>query len=547
MSDRLHPDQKVAVVTGGAGGIGAAIAEELGRAGSFVVTVDPVVSVDGSETLEAPAETTADRIVAGGGAARSSSISVTDADAVHALFGELVQEFGGVDAVVNVAGISRPSGFASGDPHDWTDVLSVHLDGYLNILRAALPVMAATGRGRILGVTSGSGWRPADTGAYGCAKRAVASLTWQLGAAVPGVAVNALSPIAATRMVAAALGRTAGDTSRSRTGGLSLGSMPSAEDLGPIGAHLVDEEFAWCRGRVLFSGGSELAVIDEPRLVEVVRTQHVGSLADVLDAVTERALVPAEQDQRTNGGSNSRFGPIFEGHAETSPPSGPVRSCAIAVADDVLCAEVRRAAEQRSIRCIEVPLEDDFDRVADVLARVNAEVELDAVVVGLAATAPRVGDDGWTAILGEHEGIAGGIRADAAWARGVADLAAAGERPMRLVSLVDATTAGGRSRAQAAAQHSRSALGATDGRVSAHAISVEADGENGAVGELVAHLLCTTHATELSGAELAVGSGWLGLRRHPRPEGTIVFGGPAVPGWVDTALRQTIPDGGGRS
>ena len=84
-------------------------------------------------------------------------------------------------------------------------MLRVHFDGYLTVLRAALPVMAAQGRGHILGVTSGSGWRAADAGAYSCAKRAVASLTWQLGRVAPeGVVVNAISPIAVTRMVTAA-------------------------------------------------------------------------------------------------------------------------------------------------------------------------------------------------------------------------------------------------------------------------------------------------------------------------------------------------------
>ena len=75
--------------------------------------------------------------------------------------------FGALDAVVNVAGISRTTGFATGSDADWRDVLSVHLDGYRNILGAALPLMAAAGRGHILGVTSGSGWRAADAGAYG--------------------------------------------------------------------------------------------------------------------------------------------------------------------------------------------------------------------------------------------------------------------------------------------------------------------------------------------------------------------------------------------
>ena len=204
MSDAERP--RVTVVTGGAAGIGAAIAESLGRHGAFVVTVDPGVALDGSPQEAGAEPTTAQRIVTAGGRARASNTSVTDAGALVALFTGLVEEFGALDAVVNVAGISRPTGFAHGAADDWRAVLDVHLQGYLNVLGAALPLMAAAGHGQVLGVTSGSGWRAADAGAYSCAKRAVAALTWQLGAIVPqGVAVNALSPIAATRMVTSGL------------------------------------------------------------------------------------------------------------------------------------------------------------------------------------------------------------------------------------------------------------------------------------------------------------------------------------------------------
>ena len=236
--------RRVVVVTGGGAGIGAAVAEELGRQGWYVVTMDPLVTLDGSGPLPRPEETTAGRIVAAGGAAQSSSASVTDGDAVRVLFEELLTEHGRLDAVINVAGITRPTSFAAGADDDWRAVLAVHVDGYRNVLAGALPIMSAAGRGRILGVTSGSGWRPADNGSYSCAKRAVAALTWQLGAVAPeGVTVNAMSPIAATRMVTAALERVRSRGGAAGNAGLSLGSMPTPEQLGPIGAHLVSDAF----------------------------------------------------------------------------------------------------------------------------------------------------------------------------------------------------------------------------------------------------------------------------------------------------------------
>lgn len=530
--------QRVVVVTGGGGGIGAAIAESVSRTGAFVVTVDPLVSVDGSAQLPQPEQATAGRIVAAGGAARASGVSVTDEAGVRRLFGQLADEFGGLDAVINVAGISRPTSFTKGSDDDWLSVLSVHLDGYRNVLSAALPLMAAAGRGQILGVTSGSGWRSADAGAYGCAKRAVASLTWQLGRHAPaGVVVNAVSPIAATRMVAAALGGKV-PTGGGVTGGLSLGSMPTPEHLGPLGAHLVGDTFAACHGRVLFVGGSEIAVIDQPRLIEVVRIDDVPSVAHLMEAATSIALVPAEANQVSGGGSNARFGTRFDEPPVDDLPRAAARSCAVVADRPEMAAAISGALTARGVRCHPI---DTPAALADIDA-------LDAVVVAAAGHPAATGaTSDWESVLQEHEGIVDRIHADARWTRAVAELAAAQDRPLRLVTITDATTAGGRSRAQASAQLARAGRKATRDHVLPFAISAESDSAefdgaelNWGPADLAAHLVCSPEAVGLAGAELVTGAGWFGLRSHPRPIGSISYGGPAVPEWFDDTLREVV-------
>lgn len=539
--------QPVVVVTGGGGGIGAAIATELGRKGAFVLTMDPLVSLDGTEQLPAPAETTASRIIAAGGAARASGVSVTDGAGVRDLF----ENLGRLDAVVNVAGITRPTSFAKGTEQDWRGVLEVHLEGYLTILAAALPIMAAARYGRILGVTSGSGWRSADAGAYGCAKRAVASVTWQMGhEAPPGVVVNAVSPIALTRMVTAALGRAprprGTGAGSSATGGLSLESMPAPEDLGPLGAYLVGEDVGWCNGRVLFAGGSEVAVIEEPRLLEVIRSDEVMSLPHLFEAAATGVLAPVEAAQVSNGGSNPRLAGVFDDPGGAERPAGIVGSCFI-VADPrgvAVAVAVTAALAARGVTCTTIAageVADGFAGAAEALAATVSRVGApDAVVVALDGAPAASGlSSGWERLLAEHASIVDHIHRDAGWARAVADYAAAADRPLRLVTLTDATTGGGRSRAQSSAQLARASRRATGERVAAFAVSMEAlsGGAVGPIGELTAHLLCSPEGIALAGAELVTGAGWCGLRSHPRPSGSIVFGGPDLPDWFDAALR----------
>ena len=256
-------------------------------------------------------------------------------------------------------------------------------------------------------------------------------------------------------------------------------SMPGPEDLGPLGAYLVGDGFGWCTGRVLFAGGSEVAVVDEPRLLEVVRSDGAVSLARVLEAVIPRAFATAETSQASDGGGNPRFGPIFDEPAPAEVASAHVRSCAVVTDRPRLAASLTAALEARSITCHRVEVAHGFRDAADALSSVvEAAGPIDAIVVAPAGRQPTAtSTDGWERVLAEHRGIVEHIHTDAGWARAAADYAAGAARPVQLVTLTDAATTGGRSRAQASAQLARAAAGATEGRVTAFAASIEASEE----------------------------------------------------------------------
>ena len=479
------------------------------------------MSLDGSEQLPAPEETTAGRIVAAGGSARASSVSVTDEAGVRAA----VRRPGRRVRRARRGGQRRrhhPADRASPRAARTTGAAcsSVHLDGYRNVLGAALPIMAAAGRGHILGVTSGSGWRPADAGAYGCAKRAVASLTWQLGRqAPPGVVVNAMSPIAVTRMVTAALGRTRADDRRERRpAGSRSGSMPTPEQLGPLGAHLVSDAFASCHGQVLFAGGSEVAVIDEPRLLEVVRTDDVPVAGPRARGRHHRCAGAGRGGQASGGGSNAALRAALRRAAGlTTLPPAAVRSCAV-VADRPRWRRRSTAGlEARAVRATVARRRSRLRGAADTGGTGDRSTPCVVAATGAARRPPAAA--GWERVLAEHAGIVDADPRRRRWARAVADHAAGSRRPVRLVTLTDATTAGGRSRAQAVGQLARAgrrppAIGSRPSPSASRSPT-----RRRAVGELAAHLAVQPRgAPRCRAPSWSSGAGLVRAAQPPAPD-----------------------------
>jgi hypothetical protein len=267
------------------------------------------------------------------------------------------------------------------------------------------------------------------------------------------------------------------------------------------------------------------------------------------------AFAGAEAAQASSGATNARFGKIYEEAGDLTATASGVKSCLIVTDDASWGAFLSDALAARGVSCSGVgawrgghgghaEIATGFDGAARQVGEAGRRTPLDAMVVALAASR-RAGSPGtggeWQRILDEHAGAAEAIHADAGWVRAASDYSSAANRPLRIVTVTDASFSAGRTRAQAAAQLSRGCV-ATQGRIAAFAIAMEAEetSERRSVAELVAHLLCVDDATALAGAELAVGSGWLGLRSHPRPRGSISFGGPEVPSWLDGALRRMV-------
>lgn len=195
----------VAIVTGGGRGIGREHALLLGREGAQVVVNDVGCDADGTSTSSV-AEDVAAQIRAAGGNAIANSEEIGTFEAAQRLMQAALDEFGRVDVLVNNAGILRDRTILKMSEEEWHDVLRVHLTGTFSCLQAAARIMKEqeTG-GRIINTSSVSGLLGNFGQAnYGAAKAGIYALTRiaALELAKHRITVNAIAPIAMTRMLA---------------------------------------------------------------------------------------------------------------------------------------------------------------------------------------------------------------------------------------------------------------------------------------------------------------------------------------------------------
>jgi 3-oxoacyl-[acyl-carrier protein] reductase len=181
---------QVAVITGGANGIGAAVAAQLGANGARIAIWDIDVSAPETKVAQLPS----DQLL-------KCTVDVADLDSVENAARSTVERFGQIDILVNCAGIAGPTLSLVDYPADmWRKIQAINLDGVFHCCKAVAPGMIARNYGRIVNVASiaGKEGNP-NASAYSASKAGVIALTKSLGKelAAHDIAVNCLTPATA--------------------------------------------------------------------------------------------------------------------------------------------------------------------------------------------------------------------------------------------------------------------------------------------------------------------------------------------------------------
>lgn len=279
---------RVAVVTGAGRGIGREYALMLAAEGAMVVVNDVGGRRDGTGEDTGPAESVVEDIVAAGGAAVSNSDDISTWAGAEALIGHAVEVFGGLDVLVNNAGILRDRMLFSMTEDEWDGVIRVHLKGtfatshHASIYWRNRSKAGQANDARIINTTSVAGLyaNPGQTN-YGSAKAGIAAFTQIAAIELEryGVTVNAIAPGALTRL----------------TEDLSLPEEMLAKFepkwVAPVVTWLASSQSAGVTGQVIESSGLVLAVAEGWRRGPA--TEDVPGRPEDVDAIVRKLLAEA--------------------------------------------------------------------------------------------------------------------------------------------------------------------------------------------------------------------------------------------------------------
>ncbi|MBB0244164.1 SDR family oxidoreductase [Streptomyces alkaliphilus] len=247
--------QRVAIVTGGARGIGAATAVRLAREGRAVAVLD----LD-----EAACKDTVDRITADGGTALAVGCDVSDTERVSAAVERVAAELGPPVVLVNNAGVLRDNLLFKMSDDDWDTVMNVHLRGAFLVSRACQKHMVDTGFGRVVNLSSSSALGNRGQANYAAAKAGLQGFTKTLAKELGkfGITANAVAPgfivTDMTAQTAARVGMGFEDFQKAAADRIPVQRVGRPEDIANAVAFFTGEDAGFVSGQVLYVAGGPL-------------------------------------------------------------------------------------------------------------------------------------------------------------------------------------------------------------------------------------------------------------------------------------------------
>jgi NAD(P)-dependent dehydrogenase (short-subunit alcohol dehydrogenase family) len=277
---------RVAVITGAGRGIGREHALLFAKEGAKVVVNDLGGSNTGEGADSGPSHEVVDEIIAAGGTAVASTENVATWSGAESVVLQAIAEFGRLDVLVNNAGILRDSFIAGMEESQWDAVIAVHLKGHFAMLRHAAAYWKAQSKAgdqpnaAVINTASGSGLTIPNAGQanYGSAKAGIAAMTLIAAEELEryGVRVNAIAPIARTRLTLATPG---------------MGSLMAAPEEGeldlfspanisPLVAYLATEKCP-ITGKVYAVQGGAISALSGWRDTETIETDGPWQIDDI--------------------------------------------------------------------------------------------------------------------------------------------------------------------------------------------------------------------------------------------------------------------------
>jgi 3-oxoacyl-[acyl-carrier protein] reductase len=245
-------EQRVAIVTGGARGIGAGVARRLAEDGLAVAVVD----LD-----EVACKPVVEQIVAAGGRALAVGADVAEESAVASAVERIAEELGAPTVLVNNAGIIRDNLLFKMSVDDWDSVMNVHLRGSFLMTRAVQGHMTAAGFGRIVNLSSVSALGNRGQSNYSAAKAGLQGFTKTLAIELGkfGVTANAIGPgfieTEMTAETAARIGMPFDELKRMAAKEIPVARIGKPEDIAHTVSFLVSEGAGFVSGQVIYVAG----------------------------------------------------------------------------------------------------------------------------------------------------------------------------------------------------------------------------------------------------------------------------------------------------